>query len=174
MKRLQWQNTVFITQKILILIKINQYLDMFGINCLYVQMCHLLWGEIKQDYCMNKANFIQGAVLLQRGRALSCLAMPLPLDLLHRVLFVSGSCTVANGLKCAFTQGTVSPSGWLVPKHAQRRQRRRKLAHGPNLPRSTKLLPTSVKIPVEINWIHLTAPRGSAVLCRAAAKQCPV
>ena len=40
---------------------------------------------------------------------------------------------VANGLKGAFTQGTVSPAGGLVPKCTQQRQRRCKLAQGPNL-----------------------------------------
>ena len=81
---------------------------------------------------------------------------------------------VANGLKGAFTQGTASPAGGLVPKRAQRPQRRRKLAHGPNLLRAAKLPPASVKMPVEINWIQLTAPRGSATPRRAAAKQRPV
>ena len=46
-----------------------------------------------------KAAFIQSAVLLSCGAVLRCLAAPLPLDLLHRALFVSGSGTVANGLK---------------------------------------------------------------------------
>ena len=56
--------------------------------------------------------------------ALRCLTAPLPLDLLHRSLFVSGRGTVTSGLK-----GTVSPAGGLVPK---RMQRHRNLAHGPN------------------------------------------
>ena len=87
---------------------------------------------------------------------------------------MSGSGTVANDLKGTFTQGTASPAGGLIPKRMQRRQQRRKLAHGPNLPRATKLLLASVKMPVEINWIQLTAPRGSAAPQRAAAKQRPV
>ena len=60
--------------------------------------------------------------------------------------------TIANGLKGVFTQGTVSPAGGLAPKRAQQR---RKLAHGPNLSCVAKLLPASVKMSVEINWIQL-------------------
>ena len=107
---------------------------------------------------------------LSFAAALRCLAALLPLDLLHWAQFVSGSGTVANGLKGAFTQGTVSPAGGLVPKRAQRW---RKLAHGPNLPCTAKLTPANVKMPVEINWIQLTAPRGSAAPRCAAAKQHP-
>ena len=73
-------------------------------------------------------------------------------------------CQRSKHLKGVFTQGTVSPAGGLVP---QRPQRRHKLAHGPNLPRAAKLPTASVKMPVEINWIQLTAPRGS----RSAALQ---
>ena len=52
---------------------------------------------------------------MQRGMARRCHAAPLQCDLLRRVPFVSGSGTVANGLKGAFTRGTVSPAGGLVP-----------------------------------------------------------
>ena len=71
---------------------------------------------------VTKAAFTQGAVLLQRSAALCCLAAPpciaapLQLDLLHRALFVSGSGKFVNGLTGAFTQGTASPAGGLVPK----------------------------------------------------------
>ena len=126
---------------------------------------------------MIKAAFTQGAVLLQCSATLRCLAALLQLDLLHRTLFhtcVSGSGMSANSLKGAFTQGTASPAGGLVPKRVQRRQRRRKLAHGPNLPSAAKLPPASVKMLAEINWIQLTAPRGSAAPRRGAAKQRPV
>ena len=112
--------------------------------------------------------------LFWHGAALRCLAALLPPDLLHRELFVSGSGTVANGLKGAFTQGIVSPPGGLVLKHGQRRQRCRKLAQGPNLPCGAKLPPASVKMHVAINWIQWTVPWGSAALRRAAAKQRPL
>ena len=133
--------------------------------------CHT---SIMVTQSINKAAFTQGDVLLQRSAALRWLAVPCPLDLLHRELFVSGSGSVANGLKGPFTQGTAWPEGGLVPKRAQWRQRRRKWAHGPNLPRAAKLPPASVVMSVEINWIQLTAPRGSAAPGHAAAKQPPV
>ena len=52
--------------------------------------------------------------------------------------------------KGAFTQGTVSPAGGLSSKMR---------AAAP------KLLPVSVKMPVEINWIQLMALRGSTAPC---------
>ena len=137
----------------------------------------LILAKIRSQFCpcpgsraiilKHQAAFTQGIVLLQRG-----LAAPLPLDLLHRVLFVSGSGTVADGQKGTFTQGTVLPASRLVPKRAQ--QRRRKLAHGPNFLRAAKLPPASVKMPVEINWIQLAPPPGSAAPRHTAAKQRPV
>ena len=58
----------------------------------------------------------QGAVFLQRGAALPRGAIATwPL---HRVLFVSSSGTVANGLKGAFTQGTVLPWNGRLQVHS--------------------------------------------------------
>ena len=133
--------------------------------------CHT---SIMVTQSINKAAFTQGAVLLQCSAALRCLAVPCPLDLLHRELLVSGSGSVANGVKGPFTQGTAWPGGGLVPKRAQRRQQRRRWAHGPNSPHAAKLPQASVKMPVEINWIQLTVPQGSAAPRHAAAKQRPV
>ena len=101
--------------------------------------------------------------LFWHGAALRCLVALLPPDLLHRALFVSGSGTVANGLKGAFTQGNVSPPGGLVLKHGQRRQRCRKLAQGPNLPCGAKLPPASVKMHVAIPMLKIRRPNGRLI-----------
>ena len=119
------------------------------------------WIVTRPGNIHPKVRLLLHRALFCCSAALRCLAAPLPLDLFHRALFVSSSGVVANGLKGAFTQGTVLPAGGVVPKRAPLQQRRSKSAQGPNLPLGAKLPPASVKMPVEINWIQLRAPRVS-------------
>ena len=117
--------------------------------------------------CLSKAANTQGAVLLQSA------VVPLPAWPFTQGAFCEWQRHGCRDLKGTFTQGTASPAGGLLPKLAQQRQRRCKLARGPNLLRAAKLpaklQPTSVKMPVEINWIQLTALRGSTAPCVKAA-----